>query len=406
RAQAMRVWATARQQGDFSLFRPWLEKILDQQRQAARMYGYEGDIYDALLEGFEPGMTVARLDPMLAAVRERMVLLLESLTVRDKRPDRSLLSRCYPIEKQMAFARDLARAVGFDFEAGRLEKCGHAFTEAIAIGDVRMTIRCVEDDPLASIYCLLHEVGHGLYEQGFVGDHESTPMAQAVSGCVHESQSRLWENMVGRSRAFWQFALPRFKTAFSRVADDIDLETIYQCATEVRPTLRRVGSDEVTYNLHIILRYELERDLLNARIQVADLPALWRERMTQYLGLIPPNDGVGVLQDVHWSMYDFGCFTTYALGNLYAGQIYQAMRRDLPDLDEQIARGEFLPLREWLRNKIHRHGMRYQAAELIEKVTGQPPASGPFLEYISKKYSKARATQDGSGRQIDASTID
>lgn len=386
RSQAMQAWRVARQKSDFTIFQPWMEKHLDLQKRAADLFGYQHEPYDALLDEYEPGMTAAQLEAMFRQLGEAIVPMVHQLVSASSPPDRSIFTRSYPIAKQEQWARMLAQSVGFDFEAGRLDVCTHAFTEAVCGDDVRLTVRCNENDPLALTYSLLHEAGHGLYEQGFNREDQGTPMAQAVSLGVHESQSRLWENMIGRSVAFWEFALPRFKTHFLRVADDLDLTTAYRCVNEVRPSLRRVGSDELTYNLHVLLRFELERQLINGRLSVAELPEAWNACMQRYLGLTPPDHAQGVLQDVHWAMYYVGYFPTYILGNLYAAQIFESAQRDLGDIDAKVARGEFLPIREWLREQIHRHGMHYHACELVSRISGQPPASDAFIRYLRQKF--------------------
>lgn len=386
RSQGMQAWRTARQVSNFNIFRPWLEKHIDLQKQAADLFGYQQEPYDALLDEYEPGMTTAQLEVLFQQLGKAIVPMLRQVVGASVPLDQSIFSRLYPADKQKEWAQTLAQAVGFDFEAGRLDTCTHAFTETLCSDDVRMTVRCDEKNPLALTYSLMHEVGHGLYEQGLERKHQGTPMGQAVSLGVHESQSRLWENVIGRSLAFWKFALPKFKAIFTGIADDLDEVTVFRCANIVKPSLRRLGSDEITYNLHILLRFELERDLINGHLSVAELPDAWNACMQKYLGLTPPNDAQGVLQDVHWSMYFVGYFPTYVLGNLYAAQIYEAAQRDLPDIEAQVAVGEFHLFREWLREKIHRHGMHYQATELIQLVSGRPPSSDAFLNYLRRKF--------------------
>lgn len=359
---------------------------MELQKRAADVLGYCDEPYDALLDEYEPGMTASQLGAMFGQLGAAIVPMVRQRIGTSSPPDRSIFERFYPAGKQNEWARMLAQTLGFDFEAGRLDICTHAFSETAGRGDVRLVVRCNENNPLALTYSLLHEVGHGLYEQGLSEEHQGTPMGQAASLGVHESQSRLWENTIGRSRAFWEFALPRFKTFFAGTADDLDVETAFACVTEIMPSLRRVGSDELTYNLHILLRFELERNMINGRLRVAELPDAWNAAMQKYLGLFPPNDAQGVLQDVHWSMYYVGYFPTYLLGNVYAAQIYAAAERDLPDIETQVSLGVFKPLREWLRERIHCLGMRYQAAELIESVTGEPPSGDAYLAYLQRKF--------------------
>ena len=388
RSLAQQKWAEARKESDFKKFQPLLEKTVDLKKQVAELYGYEDDIYDALLDTYEPGMTVAQLDPMFAELRERTVKLVEAIVGTGTTSEVDALKRPHPLARQESFEREIAEAFGFKFDAGRLDLSAHPFCGGNAPNDVRMTTRRDENDPLSSLYSVMHETGHGLYGQGLEAKHSGTPMGSSISLGIHESQSRTWENLVGRSRQFWEFALPRFKAHFEGISEDLEFDEVCFAANEVKPSLIRVEADEVTYNLHIILRFEIERDLMNGRVEVKELPEIWNTRMQDYLGLTPPNDALGVMQDIHWSMGGIGYFPTYTLGNLYGAQFFEAVREALPDLDNQIVRGEFMPLREWLRENIHCHGKRYSATELIERVTGKPPSSEAFLTYIETKFGE------------------
>ena len=388
RSIAQQKWVEARKDSNFKMFQPLLEKTVGLKKQVAELYGYEDDIYDALLDTYEPGMTVAQLDPMFAELRGRTVTLVEAITATGKTLDVEVLKRPHPLTKQASFEREIAEAFGFDFKAGRLDLSAHPFCGGNAPHDVRMTTRRDEHDPLSSLYSVMHETGHGLYGQGLEAKHSGTPMGSSISLGIHESQSRTWENLVGRGREFWTYALPRFKAHFAGISEDLNSEEVYFAANEVKPSLIRVEADEVTYNLHIILRFEIERDFMNGRIEVKDLPEIWNTRMQEYLGLTPPNDALGVLQDVHWSMGGIGYFPTYTLGNLYGAQFFEAARQALPELDSQIERGEFFPLREWLRENIHCHGKRFRATDLIERVTGKPPSSEAFLTYMETKFGE------------------
>ena len=385
---SQQVWIKARKESDFQQFRPWLEKMVDLKKQAAELFGYEHDIYDALLDGYEQGMTVAQLDPMFAELQERTVPLVAAIVESGKKPDREALERNYPADRQKELGVKIAKAMGFDFEAGRLDVSAHPFCSGLSPFDVRMTTRYNENEPLSSLYGVMHETGHGLYEQGLDPRHLGTPMGESISLGIHESQSRLWENLVGRCRAFWEFAFPLFRETFPDETAGLEVDTVHFATNEVTPSLIRVEADEVTYNLHIILRYQIERELLNGRVEVKDLPELWNSRMEELLGLTPPDDARGVMQDIHWSMGGIGYFPTYTLGNLYGAQIFEAARRALPELDTQIRRGEFLPLREWLRENVHLHGRRYQASEMVEKVSGEPAGSRAFLKYMEEKFSR------------------
>jgi len=384
-SRGFQAWAAACEASDFGIFEPCLKRNVELQRQVAELYGYREDMYDALLDLYEPGATVRQIDPMFRELKERIVPILESIAGAQRQPPSvALQGPVLPAERQAAFAQQIACDMGFDFEAGRMDTSAHPFTTSLSPRDVRLTVHYYEADPLRSILTILHEGGHGLYRQGTEWEHRGTPVGEIVSAGVDESQARYWENMVGRSRAFWTYALPRFQAAFPGTADD--LETVYAHVNEVKRSLIRVGADEVTYNLHILLRYEIEKDLLNDRCQVKDLPAIWSDRMRDYLGLLPSNAVEGVLQDAHWSDSFFGYFPTYALGNLYAAQFDCAIRRDIPDLDQQISRGEFATLREWQREKIHRQGMRYLPGELVERATGEPPSGQAFVEYVEAKF--------------------
>ena len=394
-SRGFQSWAEAREVNDFGIFEPCLKRNVELQRQVAELYGYREDIYDALLDLYEPGTTVRQIDPLFSELKERIVPILESIAGL-QRPVSSAFQAPACVEGQAAFARQIACDMGFDFEAGRMDTSAHPFTTSLSPRDVRLTVHYHETDPFRSIFTILHEGGHGLYRQGTEWEHRGMPMGEIVSAGVDESQARYWENIVGRSRAFWAYALPRFRAAFPGVADGFDLDTVYAFVNEVKRTLVRIGADEVTYNLHILLRYEIEKDLLNDRYQVKDLPGVWNDRMHDYLGLAPSNALEGVLQDAHWSDSFFGYFPTYALGNLYAAQMDRAVRRDIPDLDDHISRGDFLLLREWQREKIHCHGMRYLPGELIERATGEPLSGSFFVEYVEAKFLAARGSNIAS----------
>jgi carboxypeptidase Taq len=276
--------------------------------------------------------------------------------------------------------------MGFDLEAGRLDVSAHPFCSGTCPRDVRLTTRFQERDMRSALFGSMHEAGHGLYEQGLDTAHEWTPMGSAVSLGIHESQSRLWENLVGRSRAFWAHWFPKLKETFPEALSDVGPDAFHFAINEVRPSLIRVEADEVTYNLHILLRFELEQELLSGAVSVSALPGVWNERMQRYLGITPPDDAKGCLQDIHWSFGLFGYFPTYTLGNLYASQIYAAARREMPDLEAKIAAGEMRPLREWLREKIHRRGMLHRPADLVREATGAAPSADFFTSYLKEKF--------------------
>jgi carboxypeptidase Taq len=385
-ALAHDVWVDARRASDFERFRPWLAKLVGLKQQEAAAVGGSGVPYDALLDEYEPGETVARLTPVFAELRTSLVDLVGRIGRSPRRPDLSILHRAYPIAAQEAFGRTVAEAIGFDFQAGRLDATVHPFCSGIGPGDTRLTTRYDLHDFGDAFFSILHEAGHGLYDQGLEAEHFGTPMGEAVSLGIHESQSRLWENFVGRSRAFWEYWFPQARRVFPEALTDAGLDAFVFAVNDVRPSLIRVDADEATYNLHILLRFELERALIDGDLAVADLPAAWGDGMERLLGIRPPDDAHGCLQDVHWSGGSFGYFPTYMLGNLYAAQFFARARAELGDLTEQFRRGEFLPLKEWLNRTIHREGQRYRAAELVAAVTGEPLNPRYLLRHLTEKF--------------------
>ena len=386
-SQAQTVWERARKESNFEAFRPWLEKIVDFARQFAELIGYEENPYDALIEEFEPGMTARQLNEIIEQLRKRLVPFVRELTERGQRPRTDFLRGKFPIEKQRELTLRALKAMGYDLEAGRQDTSAHPFTITVGPGDVRITTRFSEDDLLSALFGSIHEGGHALYDQGIAPELRWTGLDEGASMGLHESQSRLWENLVGRSRPFWEFFYLQLQELFPEFKG-VPLDDFYRAVNLVEPSFIRVEADEVTYNLHIMLRFELEEGLVNKRIEVQDLPELWNTAMKNYLGIVPPDDAQGVLQDVHWSAGMIGYFPSYMLGNLYAAQIFDTAKRELPGLEEQIARGELLPLRDWLREKIHRHGRIYEPEELLKRVTGEGPNPEHFLNYIHMKFSE------------------
>ncbi len=384
-AEAESAWEAARPHNDWTAFKPHLEKVLELTREVAESLGYEREPYDALLDGYEPGETAARLEPIFARLREALVDLLGRIQNAPRRPDTSVLHRHYPRAAQEAFAKAVAARIGYDFEAGRLDPTAHPFAIAIGPGDVRITTRYDENYFSGAFFGTIHEAGHAMYEQGLPAEHWGTPMGESVSLGVHESQSRMWENMVGRSLGFWRYFFPEARRHFEALKD-VDLEAFHFAVNAVEPSLIRVEADEVTYNLHILLRFELELALLRGTLEVADLPEAWNEKMRAYLGLTPPDYRDGVMQDVHWSAGLIGYFPTYTLGNLYAAQFFAKAQEELGDLEAMFARGEFAPLLEWLREKIHRQGMRYHPRDLVREVTGEEVSPEPLIRYLNAKF--------------------
>jgi len=383
---AQQHWLAAREQADFALFAPWLEKMVALKRRVAEALGYEQTPYDPLLDEYEPGATAAEVDRVLTALRPRLVAMTRAIADSSLEPRRELLERSFPLDGQQAFSAWLLRQMGYDFTAGRLDVAPHPFTIG-NLWDVRITTRYRADRITQSIFATLHEGGHALYEQGFDPAHLGTPRASAASLGIHESQSRMWENLVGRSLAFWEFAFPFLQAFFPDQTRDVTLEDWYPAINDVRPTCIRVEADEVTYNLHIILRFELERALIEGRLPVADLPGAWNEGLRELLGVEPPDDRQGVLQDIHWAMGLFGYFPTYALGNLYAAQLFETATREVPDLMGRLTRGDLLSLKSWANERIHRPGQEHRPVDLIRGVTGEEPSVEHLISHLRRKYS-------------------
>ncbi len=382
------VWIEARGADDFKMFQPNLEEIIRLKREEAAALGYEETPYDPLLDDYEPGESTENVASVLSELRDALVPLVQAIAESKQRPDASLLARSYPIEAQKSFGADAANQVGFDFNAGRLDVTAHPFNTGLGPGDVRMTTRYDEHAFSDAFFGTLHETGHGLYDQGLPREHYGLPIGEDVSLGIHESQSRMWENQVGRSRAFWEHFYPQAKAAFPAALKGVAMKDFYGAINDVRPSLIRVEADEVTYNLHILIRFELEQALIEDRLQVADLPGAWNEKYEHYLGITPPSDADGVLQDVHWSAGLFGYFPTYALGNLYSAQFFRQAMADLGDLDASFQKGDFSTLLGWLREKIHCHGRRYSPAELVERITGSPLQHEPLISQLTQKYGE------------------
>jgi len=388
-ALAQQAWADARDGSDYERFRPWLEHQLDLARQEAEAVGYPQVPYDALLEDYEPGVTTAQVATLFADLRRELIPLVEAASTNGRRLSGSVLRREYPVDRQRIFAEAVANAIGFDFERGRLDTSVHPFCTALGPGDCRITTRFAARDFASGCLAVLHEVGHALYEQGLETAHYGTPMGEAASLGMHESQSRLWENFVGRSRPFWQHFFPRARGVFHELLHDVRVDAFVAALNRVEPTLIRVAADEVTYNLHVLVRFELEQALLSGDLPAKDLPEAWAEAYRDSLGITPPSDREGCLQDGHWAEGLIGYFPTYTLGNVYAAQLFAAARVALGDLDHQFARGDFGGLLAWLREQVHRHGQRYTAAELVRRATGNPPDWRPLVQSLRSRYGGA-----------------
>jgi len=387
-SQAHEIWAKAREQADFPAFVPTLERILDLKRQEAEALGYEDRIYDALLDQFEPNMKTRDVERLFAELRAELVPFVAQLFERLDAVDDSPVHQRYDVERQAQFGLAVIKKLGYDLTRGRQDKSVHPFTTEFSINDVRITTRYQEDWMPSALFGSIHEAGHAMYEQGCNLAYEGTFLAGGTSLGVHESQSRLWENVVGRSRAFWSHFYGDLQRLFPEQLGQVDLEAFYRAINAVSRSLIRVEADEVTYNLHIMLRFELENELLEGRLAVRDLRDAWNARMEAYLGITPPNDGKhGVLQDVHWSSGLIGYFPTYSLGNFLSVQYWEKAIQDVPSIPDDIARGEFGSLLAWLRENIHQHGRKYWPAELTQRVTGEPIQVRSFLRYLKEKYT-------------------
>ncbi len=385
---AQQAWVASRKANDFKSFAPHLETIFRLKREVAQAIGYVHHPYDALLDKFEPEMTTPEANRLLAGLRDALRPLVQAVTQSSKRAPVEILKRRYPADLQAQLGKHIASQLGFSLAAGRLDTTAHPFCTTIGPGDCRITTRYDEQFVQMSFFGILHEAGHGMYEQGLRGAWYGLPPGSACSLGVHESQSRLWENLVGRSRAFWTWCLPLTKAVFPDSLAGVSADDFYFAVNEAKPSLIRVEADEVTYNLHIIIRTELEQELLDGRLKVTDLPTAWNERYQKYLGISPTSDAEGVLQDVHWSAGLVGYFPTYSLGNIYASCLYAAADKALGGLDAMFARGEFAPLLEWLRKHVHQQGQTRPAAMLIEEACGAKPTHEPLMEHLRVKYGE------------------
>lgn len=383
---AQPVWRKARQDGNFAAFAPYLERNVDLNRQIADALGYEERPYDALINRSEPGMKTSDLDAIFAELKRAIVPLVEDIARHADTVDDGVLYRGFDPDIQLAYGDQAIKKVGFDFERGRQDLSTHPFETTFGPGDVRITTRVQRDFFNACFFGLLHEAGHGLYEQGQTDNLDRTPLSGGASPGVHESQSRLWENLVGRGRPFWRHFYPSLRAAFPEPLRDVEEEQFYRAVNKSYPSLIRVEADEVTYNIHILIRFELENELLDGTLKVKDLREAWNSRFKSYLGLNVPNDRDGVLQDIHWSTVSFGIFPGYTLGNLIGAQLMEKIRVDLPDLDAQIAGGHFSGLLDWLRKNLHRHGRKFTPNELLVRTTGKPLTAAPWIAYVRQKF--------------------
>lgn len=380
-------WAAARKASDFGLFEPYLGEIVGLLRRKADCFGWAegGEPWDALAEDYETGCTAAGVEEVFTPLRERLQTLLDAIMGSSTRPSNAFNEVALPIKKQQAFVRAVAEAIGFDFHRGRLDTSTHPFCSGTHCNDVRLTTRFHENNVNDALGSTMHEAGHGIYEQGLLYDHVGTPMGDAVSLGIHESQSRMWENQVGRSRAFWEWCHPLLKEHFGDAVNSLSIDDVYGGANIVKPDFIRVEADESTYNMHIMIRFEIERALMSGAMQVADIPDAWNQKYRDYLGIEVTDIAKGCLQDIHWSMCAIGYFPTYTLGNLYCAQFFESATAAMPDLHDQFRAGSFGDLKTWLNENIHRHGQLYRAADLCEHVTGKPLSADPLMRHLEGK---------------------
>lgn len=391
---AQQAWSAALLHDDFATFQPWLDRVVRLKRSEGEYLAEGGEHYDSLLDEFEPGLTTADVATLFDALRPELQALLAAATdgaPQDLAHDAgSLLRRDFPVDRQRILVEAMAAELGFDFDRGRLDPTTHPFYAVIGRGDCRITTRYHPRDLSESVFAMLHELGHGLYEQGLDPEHHGTPLGESQSMSVHESQSRLWERFLGGSRPFWRHFFPRVKELFHDALYDIDSDTFFRAVNAVRPGTNRIRADAVTYDLHILLRFELERALVRGELSSQELPGAWCELSRTYLGVTPANNREGCLQDGHWAAGQFGYFPAYTLGNLYGAQLYERMYEELPDLDEQLSRGEFDGARDWLCDRIYRHGQRYSAMDLLERATGHRLQHGSLVRVLARRQEECR----------------
>ncbi|HIJ66402.1 MAG TPA: carboxypeptidase M32 [Candidatus Hydrogenedentes bacterium] len=387
-SKAYEAWVKAREISSFPAFQPHLETLLELLKKKADLLGYEGSPYNALLDEYERGMRIEQLEAIFAELAPKQAALVERLVNATHPPDTTWTRRDWPESRQWDLTVRILSDMGYDFEAGRQDKSVHPFTTSFGLHDVRVTTRFDAKDPFSAVSSSMHEGGHALYDQGFQEQDARTPLAEGASVGIHESQSRMWENMIGRSLPFSKHYRPLLNEFFPDVPPHVSAEDVYRTVNCVKPSLIRVEADECTYNLHVIMRFEIELALIEERMVVAEIPEVWSAKMKEYLGIAVPNDAQGCLQDIHWSLGSMGYFPSYALGNLYAAQIFERILEDIPDLWGRIESGRFYPLLHWLREHVHRHGRRKLATEMIRDITGAEPMCAPYLRYLETKYGE------------------
>ncbi|WP_416150615.1 carboxypeptidase M32 [Salipaludibacillus sp. HK11] len=380
------AWESAKNDGDFKSFQPYLEKIVAYNRKYVDWKGYEGNKYNALLDDYEPGLTVDIIDDVFGKLKEALVPLVKQVTEAKDQPETDFLFKHFPADKQEALSREILENMQYDFAAGRLDRTVHPFAIGLNPGDVRVTTKYDESDFRTAVFGTIHEGGHALYEQNIDEKYIGTPLCTGTSMGIHESQSLFWENFVGRNFAFWEKYYDLLKKYSENQFDDVDLETFYRGINVAGPSLIRIEADEMTYSLHIIVRYELEKALINGELEVADLPQAWNDKMEEMLGVRPSNDSEGVLQDVHWPSGAFGYFPSYALGYVYAAQLKKAMLHDIADYDNKLRQGDLAPIKEWFTKHVHQYGKSKKPLEILKDATGEGINPEHLINYLQEKY--------------------
>lgn len=381
------AWAEAKKSSDFLKFKPHLRKIVELKKEYARIFAPYDSVYDPLLDDSEPGLKTSEVKSIFNELRPEQVKLIRSISEK-REVDNSFLFKNYDESKQWSLGEKAITKFGYDWSRGRQDKSTHPFSTNFGIDDVRITTRVTKNYLPTALFGTFHESGHAMYEQGVSQTLRRTPLARGASLAIHESQSRLWENIVGRSRAFWKYFYGELQKNFPENLSSVNLDNFYRGINKVKPSLIRVEADEATYNLHIMLRLEIEIGLMEGTMDVTDLPSIWNSKMEDYLGVKPQRDSDGVLQDIHWSMGAIGYFSTYALGNLVSAQLWECVTKEIPDISLQIEKGEFSVLLNWLRKNIHSHGAKFEPQELVERVTGSKITPKPYLKYLNSKYSE------------------
>ncbi|MDY7222707.1 carboxypeptidase M32 [Halalkalibacterium halodurans] len=386
--QSESIWEEAKEKADFETFRPNLEKLVEFKKRFIGYWGYDKHPYNTLLDDYEPGVFVDTIDEVFGTLRDQLIPLVKGVTESATQPEADVLFERFPKANQQALSEAVLREIGYDFEAGRLDETVHPFAIGINPNDVRVTTKYNERDFRVSLFGTIHEGGHALYEQNISKELIGTPLCTGTSMGIHESQSLFWEKFVGKHYGFWQRNYELLKQHASGQFDNVSPDDFYFAVNQAKPSLIRIEADELTYCLHIILRYELEKGLFENSIEVKDLPGLWNEKMEEYLGLRPSHDGEGVLQDVHWSFGAFGYFPSYALGYIYSAQLKEAILKDIPSFDRLIQSGDYAPIREWLTKKVHQYGKMKKPTEIIQDITGGGIDSAPLIQYLNEKYRR------------------